>query len=118
MENAANDGMIFKVVAATAWTIAEEQGEFRGAEIDIADGYIHFSNSDQVVDTVAKHFEGQHGLLLVAVKAEMLGEALRWEETRNGDSFPHLYGNLSLDCVESVTELPIGKDGRHIFRLP
>lgn len=113
MESGSN--IIFKVVSADQWAIAEQQGEFRGAEIDLTDGYIHFSTAQQVQETVEKHFAGQPGLILVAVDPEKIVGELKYEPSRGGDLFPHLYGSLNLDAVVSVAELPIGKDGKHIF---
>jgi len=110
-----DSNIIFKVVSADQWTIAQKQGEFRGAEIDLTDGYIHFSTAQQVEATVEKHFAGQPGLILVGVDSEKLGDALKYEPSRGGDLFPHLYGSLNLEAVVSVAELPIGKDGKHIF---
>ena len=97
---------IYKVVSRRLWAEAEEAGVFRGAPIDLKDGFIHFSAAAQVVETVARHFAGQDDLLLVEVDAGRLGEGLRWEASRGGDLFPHLYGEMRLDAVLSVVELP------------
>jgi len=110
-----SDPVIFKVLSADQWAIAEDQGEFRGAAIDLSDGYIHFSTPEQVGETVAKHFAGQADLLLVAVDPSKLGDDLKWEPSRGGALFPHLYSPLKLDCVVSVDVLKLGKDGQHIF---
>jgi uncharacterized protein (DUF952 family) len=107
--------LIYKVVTADQWAAAEQEGEFRGAAIDLQDGYIHFSTATQVRETVSKHFAGQLDLLLVGIDPVKLGDALRWEPSRGGALFPHLYANLSLADVVSVNELPIGKDGLHLF---
>ena len=106
---------IYKVVSRQQWAEAAQVSVYRGAPIDVQDGFIHFSAANQVIETVAKHFAGQDNLLLVEVDAEQLGEALRWETSRGGDLFPHLYGDLPLDAVRSVVELPLGADGTHIF---
>jgi len=106
---------IYKVVSRQLWAEAETADVFHGAPIDLKDGFVHFSTADQVVETVAKHFSGQDDLLLVEVDAGRLGEALRWEISRGGDLFPHLYGAMPLDSVLSVTELPRGEDGTHVF---
>jgi uncharacterized protein (DUF952 family) len=107
--------LIYKLVAAPEWRAAESSGLFRGAAIDLADGFIHFSSAAHVEETAAKHFAGQSDLLLVAVDAAKLGEALKWEISRGGDLFPHLYAPLSLDAVARVSPLPLGADGRHDF---
>ncbi|MFK7765786.1 MAG: DUF952 domain-containing protein [Mariniblastus sp.] len=113
--NQSSNQVIYKIVDADQWALAKEQGEFAGAAIDLEDGYIHFSNAQQVKETVSKHFAGQSNLLIVTVDPEKLGDALKWEASRGGDLFPHLYGNLSFDCVQSVDDLPIGKNGEHLF---
>lgn len=106
---------IFKVVSRQLWAEAEQANIFRGAAIDVQDGFIHFSAASQVVETVARHFAGQVDLLLIEVDARRLGKELRWEVSRGGDRFPHLYGDMPLDSVLSVAELPVGTDGTHVF---
>ncbi|WP_262268068.1 DUF952 domain-containing protein [Microvirga yunnanensis] len=107
--------IIFKICPALLWQEAEKAGSFEGAPIDIQDGYIHFSTENQVYETAERHFAGQDGLLLVAVEADSLGEALRYEPSRGGDLFPHLYAALPLSAVRWVKPVPLGQDGRHIF---
>lgn len=111
----AMDATIYKICPEPLWREAEAAGRFDGAQIDRADGYIHFSNAAQAVETAAKHFAGQSGLLLVAVDAPLLGEALRYEVSRGSALFPHLYAPLPLAAVKWVKPLPLGADGRHIF---
>jgi uncharacterized protein (DUF952 family) len=108
---------IYKICDAAAWQEAERVGEFTGAPVDLADGYIHFSTADQVTETAAKHFAGQRDLVLVAVDADALGEALKWEPSRGGALFPHLYGKLPLTAVRWVRPLPLGPDGRHVLPI-
>ena len=112
---AAPAAIIYKICAAAHWQAALNDGIFRGAAVDLRDGYIHFSTAAQVVETAAKHFAGQADLVLIAVDATSLGDALRWEPSRGGDLFPHLYGTFAPDAVRSVTPLPPGTDGRHVF---
>ena len=107
--------LIYKICPRALWRDAERQGRFTGAPVDVADGFIHFSTAAQVAETAARHFAGQDDLLLVAVEGERLGEALRYEASRGGDLFPHLYGDLPLSAVVSVEEMPLGPDGRHRF---
>jgi len=107
--------LIYKICPRPLWQEAERDGVFRGAPVDRADGYIHFSTAEQVRETAAKHFAGQADLVLVAVEAEALGAALRWEPSRGGALFPHLYGELSLREVIWVKPLALGPDGRHDF---
>jgi uncharacterized protein (DUF952 family) len=106
---------IYKIVNRAAWRAAEAKGQFDGAPVDLRDGFIHFSTAVQVRETARRHFAGVVDLLLVEVDADGLGEALRWEVSRGGDLFPHLYGSLLVDAVTRVLELPLGADGEHRF---
>ena len=92
--------LIYKIVPAALWREAERIGVFEGSPVDMRDGFIHFSTAAQLVDTAQKHFAGQRNLLLVAVDAGRL--ELRWEPSRGGQLFPHLYGVLPLSVVQSV----------------
>lgn len=107
--------LIYKICSVSLWQEAEQTGAFKGAPVDLADGFIHFSTASQVHETAAKHFAGQDHLLLVAVDEAKLGPALKYEISRGGQPFPHLYGPLSLDAVEWVEELQLGPDGNHLF---
>jgi uncharacterized protein (DUF952 family) len=107
--------VIYKICRADEWVEAERTGAFRGAAIDLTDGYIHFSTGEQVAETAARHFAGMTGLVLVAVAAPVLGPALKWEPSRGGALFPHLYGVLTLDAVLWVKPLPLGREGDHMF---
>lgn len=107
--------LIYKISPGKDWQQAEARGRFSGAPVDLADGFIHFSAAEQVRETAAKHFAGQDGLVLVAVDAEALGEGLKWEPSRGGALFPHLYGDLEMSAVRWVRELPLGADGAHLF---
>ena len=106
---------IYKICDAAAWHAAEHLGEFTGAPVDLADGYIHFSTAGQVAETAAKHFAGQRDLVLVAVDAVELGPALKWEPSRGGALFPHLYDELPLKAVRRFDPLPLDGEGRHLF---
>jgi uncharacterized protein (DUF952 family) len=106
---------IYKICESTRWAEAERAGEFRGSGIDQADGYIHFSTAGQVAETAAKHFARMPDLVLVAVAAEDLSGALKWEPSRGGALFPHLYGVLPMAAVRWVKPLPLDADGRHMF---
>ena len=107
--------LIYKIASEAQWREAEAAGIFRGAPVDLADGYIHFSTAEQVRETAARHFAGQDGLLLAAVDADRLGPALRYEASRGGALFPHLYAPLDLSAVVWVKPLPLGPDGAHRF---
>ncbi len=106
--------LIYKIISAREWRAAEATGVFHGAVVDLADGYIHFSTSEQAEETAAKHFAGESDLLLVAIDSDRLGDALKWEVSRGGALFPHLYAPLSLDAVTRVAPLPL-REGRHDF---
>jgi uncharacterized protein (DUF952 family) len=106
---------IYKIVPSSLWREAEAAGIFRGAPVDLADGFIHFSTATQAEETAAKHFAGQSDLLLVSVEAETFGARLKWEPSRGGALFPHLYDALDLAAVTKVEPLPLGADGRHRF---
>ncbi len=106
---------IFKIVPGSRWQHAEASGAFSGAGVDLTDGYIHFSTAAQVRETAARHFSGVDDLVLVAVDPSRLGPALRWEPSRGGALFPHLYGELRMIAVQWVAPLPVGADGRHEF---
>jgi len=108
-------GLIYKIATQAQWRTAEALGRFEGAPIDLADGYIHFSSSETVRETAARHFAGQDDLLLVAVEADKLGPALKWEVSRGGALFPHLYAPLALADVAWTQPLPLGSEGRHRF---
>ncbi len=109
------DRIIYKIVPREIWQDARREGVFRGAAIDLQDGFIHFSTAAQALETARRHFAGAEGLLLVAVDTASLGEALRFEPSRGGDLFPHLYANLPLDAVLWEKPLPRGENGQHVF---
>jgi uncharacterized protein (DUF952 family) len=104
---------IYKICSAAAWREAERQGVYRGSADDARDGFIHFSSAAQVADTAKKHFFGEPGLLLIEIDADALGARLRWERSRNGELFPHLYGELDLGAVRRVLDLHARSDGTH-----
>ena len=107
--------LIFKIVASDEWQAAKSAGAFAGAAVDRADGYIHFSTAAQAPETAAKWFAGRRDLTLVAVDAESVGADLRWEPSRGGALFPHLYAPLRMSAVRWSRPLPLGPDGRHEF---
>ena len=107
--------LIYKIASETLWKEAVDRGALEGAPVDLQDGYIHFSTAEQAQETAAKHFAGQKDLLLIAVDAETLGEALRWEPSRGGALFPHLYRPLKTTEAVWTEALPLGEDGVHLF---
>lgn len=106
---------IYHVCRRTEWQYAQTTGVYRGSSQDEADGFIHFSGPAQLRASVAKHRAGQDGLVLVAVEPQPLGDALKWEVSRGGQLFPHLYAPLSVAAVKWVVDLPLGPDGMHVF---
>lgn len=109
-----DDTLIYKIVDRPSWREARLAGGYGGSADDRRDGFIHFSARRQLEATAARHFAGRTGLVLVAVDPAALGDALRWEPSRGGDLFPHLYATLGIDAVVWETDLPF--DGaRHLF---
>lgn len=106
--------LIYKIFRAAEWAALLAEGQTLGAPVDLADGYVHFSTAEQATETAAKHFAGETGLVLLALEAEALGDALRWEPSRGGALFPHLYRPLRLSDVLWHRDLPL-VDGRHLF---
>jgi uncharacterized protein (DUF952 family) len=102
---------IFKIASESAWAEACRAGHFEGSAADRRDGFIHLSTGEQLTGTAAKHFPGVKDLLLVAFDAATLGEALKWEPSRGGDLFPHLYGSLPTAAALWTRLLPLGQDG-------
>ena len=107
--------LIYKIFRAPEWADLKANGDTAGAPIDLTDGYIHFSTAEQAAETAAKHFAGLDDLILAALDADALGDALKWEPSRGGALFPHLYRRLKLDEVLWAKPLLLGADGAHIF---
>ncbi len=106
--------LVYKILRCSEWAPFESGQEFGGAPIDVADGYIHFSTAEQAAETAAKHFAGVDGLILAALDAGALSDALKWEPSRGGALFPHLYRTLKRDDVLWTRPLFL-QDGAHIF---
>lgn len=106
----------FKVLTGDQMAALERDGTFAGAPVDLADGYIHLSTATQLAETIDKHFAGQDDLHIAAVDLEALDDKIRWEESRGGQLFPHLYGALTLDTVVAYSALHREDDGT--IRLP
>ena len=111
-------GLVFKICRMDEWRRAEREKVFRGSAVDLRDGFIHFSTAEQLAETAAKHFAGRADLLLIAVDAEALGENLRFEPSRGGALFPHLYAELSLSAVRFAEPMPLGDNGIHLLPSP
>jgi len=106
---------IFHMCRAEEWSAAQAQGRYEGSSQDRADGFIHFSTAAQLPGSAAKHRAGQAGLVLLTVEVARLGDRLKWEPSRGGQMFPHLYGDLAPGDVTRVDPLPLDADGRHIL---
>jgi uncharacterized protein (DUF952 family) len=102
---------VYKILSGAEWEAAKAVGRFEGAAIDLTDGFIHLSTAAQAQETARLHFAGQAGLVLLRLDAERLGAALKWEPSRGGQLFPHLYGPLDCAAVDAVTPAPLGADG-------
>jgi uncharacterized protein (DUF952 family) len=102
---------VYKILAGAEWDAAKAAGRFEGAAIDLRDGFIHLSTAAQAQETARLHFAGQAGLVVLALDADRLGAALKWEPSRGGQLFPHLYGALDCALVEAVTPAPLDADG-------
>jgi len=107
--------IIYHMCRADEWQAAQSSGFYLGSSQDVADGFMHFSTAPQIVESAAKHRAGQTGLLLLAVDADALGPALKWEASRGGQLFPHLYAALPISAARWAKPLPLGADGHHIF---
>jgi uncharacterized protein (DUF952 family) len=103
---------IYKILPRQMWADATVAGVFNGSPVDLTDGYIHFSTAAQVQETASKYFSGVPDLLLIAVSAHLLGDSLKWEPSRGGALFPHLYAALPVGLAEWVKPLPLDADGK------
>jgi uncharacterized protein (DUF952 family) len=106
---------IYHMCRRAEWIAGQAAGRYAGSSQDKADGFIHFSTAEQIVVSAARHRAGQAGLVLLEVDPQALGPALRWEPSRDGALFPHLYGDLPAAAVTRFADLPLGADGRHVF---
>lgn len=106
-------GLIFHMAAAADWAAAQQSGRYRGSPDDLRDGFLHFSTWAQLPVSAARHRAGRADQILIAVDPAMLGDDLRWEPSRGGDLFPHLYAELVVSMIAWAVPLPLGADGRH-----
>jgi uncharacterized protein (DUF952 family) len=108
---------VYKILPRREWEAACDAGVYEGSAVDLADGFIHFSTAAQAQETAIRHFRGQAGLVVLAIEADDLGPALKWEPSRGGDLFPHLHGVLVPDQVRAVFEAPLDRDGVPLLGL-
>ena len=106
--------LIFKIFRPSEWQTLHEDGVTTGAPIDVTDGYVHFSTSERVVETAEKHFADDGDLWLLALETDALGDSLKWEPSRGGQMFPHLYRALKLSDILWARPFPKGESG-HIL---
>jgi len=106
--------LIYKIFRGPEWAQLQAEGETDGAPVDVADGYVHFSTAAQAAETAAKHFAGEEGLWLLALESDALGDDLKWEPSRGGALFPHLYRRLRMTDVLWARPLPL-EGGMHVF---
>lgn len=107
--------MIYKLFRGTEWAAAQDEALFTGSPADLKDGFIHLSTAAQAAETAARHFAGESGLVLAEIAPDRLTSPLKWEPSRGGALFPHLYGPLPLGAVVRTWVLSLGPDGRHAF---
>jgi uncharacterized protein (DUF952 family) len=107
--------LIYHMCRRMEWEAARAAGAYAGSSQDVRDGFIHFSTAEQLPESARRHRAGQTDLVLLAVDPTLLGDALRWEPSRGGALFPHLYGTLSVTAVRWARDLPLGTDGLHLL---
>lgn len=108
---------IYRALSRPEWASAEAAGIYRGHEHDLRDGFLHLSTAAQLAETLARHYAGRADLVLLEVDPASLGDALKWEPSRGGDLFPHLYAGLTPAMVRRVIAAPLGADGKHVVSL-
>ncbi len=109
--------LIYKIFRGPEFESFEAAGTTAGAPVDLSDGYIHFSAAHQVADTLSKHFDGEDGLVLLAIEADLVGDDLKWETSRGGQLFPHLYRDLRRGDIVWTRPITLGLDGHRIPNL-
>ena len=107
--------MIYKIFRAAEWSAASRETRWKGSAVDLKDGFIHFSTAEQAAETLANHFAGETGLILAEIDPAKLGAPLKWEPSRGGALFPHLYGSLPLDALVRTWPLLPGPDGEYVL---
>ena len=111
-------GTAYKILAAEEWRAALAEGRYEGSAVDLADGYIHMSTGEQLVETARRHYAGRTDLVLLTVDLGRFGDELIWEPSRGGDLFPHLYAPLPATAVAATRVFEVADDGAMIFKDP
>ena len=106
---------VFKILRSKEWEALEQRGTFSGSEDDVRDGFIHLSTLEQLQGTLAKHFAGKAGLVLLQIPTDALRSALKWERSRGGALFPHLYADLPLRAVSRTFSMAMTESGEHVL---
>ena len=110
-----NNRWIYHLSRGPDWALAKQSGTYAGSAEDKADGFLHFSTMGQVIESARKHRTSEFGLVLLKVDSKALGDSLKWEPSRGGQLFPHLYGSLPASAVVAEFDLPLDRDGIHVF---
>lgn len=105
----------YKIIAADEWRAALAEGRYDGSAVDLADGYIHMSTGEQLVETARRHYAGRADLVLLTVNLQSFGDELIWEPSRGGDLFPHLYAPLPAKAVTAARRFSVAEDGAMVF---
>lgn len=105
----------YKIADAAEWRVARAAGAYDGSSVDRADGYIHMSTAEQLAETARRHYGGRRDLIVARIDLAGLGQALKWEASRGGALFPHLYGFLPMTAVSGEREADVDADGRLVF---
>ena len=109
--------VVYKILRPSEWAAFRQSTVFKGSPVDLVDGYIHLSTAAQTPETAAKHFGDEPEVILLSMEATSFGQALRWEPSRGGALFPHLYAELPISAVRRSWRIAKGADGRHAFPL-
>ena len=110
-----SDTRVFKVLRRKEWETARERGTFSGSDDDRHDGFIHMSTLEQLQGTLAKHFAGEADLVLLQIPADAVRSILKWEPSRGGALFPHLYVDLPLEAVNRTFNIAVSESGEHVL---
>lgn len=108
--------LAYKIADAEEWAAARATGAYAGSAVDLADGYIHMSTAAQLAETVRRHYAGRRDLIVARIDLSILGDTLKWEPSRGGDLFPHLYGRLPMTAVTAERAAHAARDGRLMFQ--
>jgi uncharacterized protein (DUF952 family) len=106
---------VFKILRSGEWEVAQQRGVLSGSDDDLRDGFIHLSTLEQLEGTLARHFAGETGLVLLQIQTDAVSSALTWERSRGGALFPHLYADLPLGAVSRTFSITMTESGEHML---